>query len=404
MKYVILVGDGMADEPIPELGGRTPLEVAKTPHMDALTQNASVMGLTKTIPVGFEPGSDVGNMSILGYDPREYFTGRAPIEAASMGIELGPEDVAVRCNLVTLAEHNGQTVMADYSAGHIPTAEAHKLIESLKPHLENERFELYPGASYRHLLIWRGGRSQLEDVKLTPPHSIPGRPIEPHLPNGGDGSRVLREFMDRARDLLQSGGHPTKANALWCWGAGPKPQMPTLEERFGIIGSVISAVDLVRGLGIYAGLRVIHVPGATGYLDTNYQGKAQAALDALRAGDDLVYVHVEAPDEVSHEGDVRKKIRAIEDFDERVVGPIVEGLRQFDEYAILLMPDHPTPVGRRVHTADPVPFVIVRSRTSETHPGRVYSERAAREAGLYVKEGHRLLEQLIASRASAPRS
>jgi 2,3-bisphosphoglycerate-independent phosphoglycerate mutase len=395
MKYVILIGDGMADEPIPELDGRTPLGVAKTPHMDALAQRAHVMGLAKTIPDGYEPGSDVGNMSILGYDPREYFTGRAPIEAASMGIELGPEDVAVRCNLVTLAEHNGQTVMADYSAGHISTEEAHELIERLKPHLEDERFELHPGVSYRHLLIWRGGRSQLEGVQLTPPHNIPGRPIEPHLPNGGEGSQALREFMDRARDLLQSGGHPTKANALWCWGAGPKPQMPTLEERFGVQGSVISAVDLVRGLGIYAGLRVIHVHGATGYLDTNYQGKAQAALDALRAGDDLVYVHVESPDEVGHEGDLQKKIQAIEDFDAKVVGPIVEGLQQFGEYALLLMPDHPTPLKKRVHTADPVPFMIVRSGAGENDPERVYNERAARRTSVYVNEGHRLIERLI---------
>jgi 2,3-bisphosphoglycerate-independent phosphoglycerate mutase len=404
MKYVILIGDGMVDEPLEELNGRTPLEVARTPHMNALAQRAHVMGLAKTIPDGYEPGSDVGNMSILGYDPREYFTGRAPLEAASMGIELGPEDAAVRCNLVTLAEHNGQTVMADYSAGHISTEEARQLIELLKPHLEDERFKLHPGVSYRHLLIWRGGRSRLEGVRLTPPHNIPGQLIEPHLPNGGEGSRVLHEFMDRARDLLQSGGRSAKANALWCWGAGPKPQMPMLEERFGLTGSVISAVDLVRGLGIYAGLRVIHVPGATGYLDTNYQGKAQAALDALRVGDDLVYVHVESPDEVSHEGDLQKKIQAIEDFDAKIVGPIVEGLQQSGKYALLLMPDHPTPLKKRVHTPDPVPFVIVRSDAGENDPERVYSERAAREAGLYVKEGHRLLEQLIASRASAPRS
>ncbi len=312
-----------------------------------------------------------------------------------MGIELGPDDVAVRCNLVTLSERDGQTILADYSAGHIATDEAHKLIKLLQPHLEDERFELYPGVSYRHLLVWRGGRSQLEGVQLTPPHDIPGEPVEPHLPRGGEGSYALIELMNKAQEVLTSVDHNTQANAIWLWGAGPKPQMPTLRERFGITGSVISAVDLVRGLGVYAGLNVIRVPGATGYLDTNYQGKAEAAINALQQDDDLVYVHVEAPDEVSHEGDLKKKIRAIEDFDQRVVGPIVEGLRKFDEYAVLLMPDHPTPLKKRVHTADPVPFAILRSGTSEKHLERTYSERAAREAGIYVDEGYKLIEMLL---------
>ncbi len=396
MKYVILIGDGMADEPLEELGGRTPLEAARTPHMDALAQQASEMGLVKTIPQGFEPGSDVANMAILGYDPRKHFTGRAPIEAAAMGVELGPEDVAIRCNLVTLEEHDDQIIMADYSAGHISTEQAHQLIQKLKPIIEeNERFELYPGVSYRHLLVWRGGRSQLEGAQLTPPHDIPGEPVEPHLPKGRKGSSALIELMNRAREVLTSVDHNTQANAIWLWGAGPKPQMPTLGERFGISGSVISAVDLVRGLGVYAGLKVVRVPGATGYLDTNYRGKAEAALGALHRGDDLVYVHVEAPDEVSHEGDLEKKIRAIEDFDRQVVGPIVEGLRKFDEYAVLLMPDHPTPLKKRVHTADPVPFAIVRGGAGERHPERAYSERAACETGIYFDEGHKLLGILL---------
>ncbi len=392
MKYVILVGDGMADYPMPNLGNKTPLEVAHTPHMDALARSAVTFGLAKTIPHGFEPGSDVGNMSILGYDPPCYYTGRAPIEAASMGIELGPADVVLRCNLVTLAERDGQWVMEDYSSGHIPTEEAHRLIEQLRPHLEDECFELHAGVSYRHLLIWRGGLEAMKGAKLTPPHNIPGQPIEPYLPRG-NGSEILLELMDRARTILKLN---EKANALWFWGAGPKPQIPTLQKRFGLTGSVISAVDLVRGLGVYAGLRVIRVPGATGYLDTNYAGKAEAALRALQEGDDLVYVHVEAPDEVSHEGDVQKKIRAIADFDQKIVGPIRAGLRQFAEYSILLLPDHPTPVRLRVHTADPVPFLIYRSNPVISKSSQSsFSESCAKASSIFVQEGHTLLSMLV---------
>lgn len=392
MKYVILVGDGMADYPMPELGNKTPLEMAHTPHMDALAQGAATLGLVRTIPDGFEPGSDVGNMSILGYDPRCYYSGRAPIEAASMGIKLGPQDVAVRCNLVKLALRHGQWVMGDYSAGHIPTEEAHKIIQQLRPHLEDERFELHAGVSYRHLLIWRGGLAAMKDVKLTPPHNIPTQPIEPYLPRG-NGSELLRELMERARTILKRN---EKANAIWFWGAGLKPHIPTLQKRFGLTGSVISAVDLVRGLGIYAGLTVIPVPGATGYLDTNYAGKAEAALHSLEEGNDLVYVHIEAPDEVSHEGDVQKKIRAIADFDQKIVGPIVEGLKQFAAYSILLLPDHPTPVSVRVHTADPVPFLIYRSNPviSKSAHSR-FSESCAKASGIFIQEGHTLLSMLV---------
>lgn len=392
MKYVVVVGDGMADYPVPELGDKTPLEVAHTPNMDALARSAVTIGLAKTIPDGFEPGSDVGNMSILGYDPRCYYTGRAPIEAASMGIKLGPEDVAVRCNLVKLALRDGQWVMEDYSAGHIPTEDAHKIIQQLRPHLEDECFELHAGVSYRHLLIWRGGLEAMKDAKLTPPHNIPGQPSEPYLPRG-NGSEILLELMERACAILKLNG---KANAIWFWGAGPKPQIPTLQKRFGLTGSVISAVDLVRGLGIYAGLTVIPVPGATGYLDTNYAGKAEAALRALEEGDDLVYVHIEAPDEVSHEGDVQKKIRAIADFDQKIVGPIVEGLKQFAAYSILLLPDHPTAVSVRVHTADPVPFLIYRSNSvifKSSHSS--FSESCAKASGIFVPEGHTFLSMLV---------
>lgn len=384
MKYAILVGDGMADDPLPELNGKTPLEAAYTPHMDALAQ-LGTLGLVKTIPEGFSPGSDVGNMSILGYDPRRYYTGRAPLEAASIGVELGPEDVALRCNLVTLAQKCNQWVMEDYSAGHIPTEEAKALIELLRRELEDETFQFYAGVSYRHLLVWRRGKAEL---KLTPPHDIPNQPIERHLPQG-EKAEVLRELMSRARELLKG----KRANAIWLWGAGRKPQMPTFKERYGLQGSVISAVDLIRGLGIYAGLKVIHVPGATGYLDTNYQGKADAALSALEQ-DDLVYVHVEAPDEVSHEGALQKKMRAIQDFDVKIVGPVVKGLEAFGEFALLLLPDHPTPVNLRVHTSDPVPFVLHRNTKSQ-RVERGFSEVWAKASGLYVAHGYELFERLL---------
>lgn len=389
MKLMILIGDGMADEPLEELGGKTPLEAAHTPHMDELAQRAETLGLVRTIPPGFEPGSDVANLSILGYDPRRFYTGRAPLEAASMGIELGSHDVAIRLNLVTLREEDGRLVMEDYSAGHIRTEEARRIIEVLKPELEDERFRLYPGVGYRHLLVWREGR---DDLMLTPPHNIPGEPIEPHLPKG-EGSELLIELMERARAKLSQ--LDSRANAIWFWGAGRRPQMPTLNKRFGLRGSVISAVDLIRGLGVFAGLRVIRVHGVTGYMDTNYSGKVAAAIEALREGDDLVYLHVEAPDEVSHEGDLQRKIEAIEAFDARVLRPILKGLKQFDEYAILLMPDHATPVKVRTHTDDPVPFAIYRNVEASSPSKAAFSEPAAQATEVLVEEGHRLINILL---------
>ncbi len=392
MKYIILVGDGMADEPLAELGHRTLLEAARTPFMDALTRQAESFGLVRTIPDGFEPGSDVGNMSILGYDPKEYYTGRAPIEAVSLGIDLQPTDVAVRCNLVRLANRGAETIMADYSAGHISSEIAHRLIELLKPHIEDEHFRLFPGVSYRHILLWRGGSDQF---KATPPHNIPNQAITPHLPKG-DGSKVLLNLIEKSQEILKN----EQANSIWLWGAGKRPQFPTLGERFGISGAVISAVDLVRGLGLCAGLKVIHVPGATGYLDTNYQGKVEAALQALDL-DDFVYLHMEAPDETGHEGNIQKKLQAIEDFDSKVVGPLLNGLRRFEEYSLLLMPDHPTPVRLRIHTADPVPFLICRSRrlaeisAQKTVAQTRFTEKIASETGHLKPQGHRLIEELF---------
>ena len=386
MKYVVLVGDGMADEPIAELDDKTPLEVAHCPHMDQLTSQAKVFGLAKTIPDGFEPGSDVGNMSILGYNPDLYYTGRAPIEAASMGIELTETDVALRCNLVKLVEDEGELIMEDYSAGHIETDEAHRLISLLQPVLEDESFQLFPGVSYRHLIKWRHGKRGL---RYTPPHNIPGRPIKSFLP-AGDGHETLLDLIDRSQEILDG----QQANSIWLWGAGVPPHLPTLTERFGITGAVISAVDLVKGLGMYAGLEVIEVEGATGYLDTNYSGKVDATLEALKRHD-LVYLHVEAPDETGHEGDFKKKIQAIEDLDSKVVGPLLNGLSEHKEVSILLMPDHPTPVDLRTHTSDPVPFLIYRSNELESNSERVYTEKSAESSGTYRPDAHELMPELL---------
>ena len=400
MKYAILVGDGMADDPVEALDGRTPLEVAETPHMDALAQDASLMGLVRTIPVGFTSGSDIGHLSILGYDPNVYFTGRAPIEAASQGIDLGPNDVAIRCNLVTLADRNGETILVDHSGGHLTAKQAEPLVKALKRELERDGIELHQGVGYRHLIVWRDGADLMNDLQFVGPHDIPGESIDPHLPQPSDaeGARAVLELMDRGRDVLAELDHATAANAIWLWGAGPSPSLPRIPERFGLEGAVISAVDIVRGLGALAGLDIIDVPGMTGYVDTNYEGKAQAALDVLDEGDDLVLVHVEAPDEVSHEGDVDKKLQAIQDFDARIVGPIVAGLAEFKDHAILVMPDHPTSLTTRVHTADPVPFVLKRSDASFAAGADAYHEEAARSTGIVIDQGHRLMDRLFAVR------
>lgn len=398
MKYAILVGDGMADDPVEALDGRTPLEVAETPHMDALAQEASLVGLVRTIPDGFTSGSDIGHLSILGYDPNVYFTGRAPIEAASQGIDLGPDDVAIRCNLVTLDDRDGTTVMVDHSGGHLNAQQAEPLVKALKDALERDGIELFQGVGYRHLLVWRDGADLMNDLEFVGPHDIPGQPIEQHLPQpaDADGARALRELMDRGREVLADLDHDTAANAVWLWGAGPSPSLPTIPERFGLEGSVISAVDIVRGLGALAGLAIVDVPGMTGYVDTNYEGKAQAALDLLHEGDDLVLVHIEAPDEVSHEGDVDKKLQAIQDFDARIVGPIVDGLADFKDHAVLVMPDHPTSLTTRVHTADPVPFILKRSDASFAAGAGAYHEVAARGTGILIERGQTLMERLMA--------
>jgi 2,3-bisphosphoglycerate-independent phosphoglycerate mutase len=397
MKYVVLLGDGMSDEPLDQLGGKTPLQAAKTVNMDFMAKRGKI-GLARTVPPGLPPGSDVANLSVFGYDPRTCYTGRSPLEAASMGIELGPDDVAFRVNLVNLQARAGNLLMRDYCAGHITTEEGHELVNALQKELGNDEFQFYPGISYRHLLVWRGGSDR---IAATPPHDITGQSVLEYLPNG-EGADKLINLMNSSQLLFHN--HPqykrrleagkVPANSVWLWGQGKAPQMQTYAEKFGLTGAVISAVDLVRGIGVYAGLEIIKVPGATGYIDTNYSGKADAALAALERAD-YVYLHVEAPDEAAHGGNLEHKLRAIEDFDAKVVGPVLEGVRKFGDFRILCTPDHPTPLARMTHTSDPVPFVIYAGEESEKPDVVGYDEESAKRSGLVVDEGFRLMELMM---------
>ncbi|MBN1255872.1 MAG: cofactor-independent phosphoglycerate mutase [Deltaproteobacteria bacterium] len=397
MKYFVLIGDGMADRPLKELGGKTPLMAARTPNMDALATGGEI-GLVRTIPQGLPKGSEIANLSIFGYDPRQYYTGRGPLEAASMGVELGPEDVAFRVNLVTLEAVGGSVIMEDYSAGHISTEEGKAIIQALDKDLGNAVFRFYPGVSYRHLLVWNGKGDKIE---TTPPHDITEQEIGEYLPTGEDAQELIKLMTDTQillknhpinQSRLQAGKRA--ANATWPWGQGRAPHMPSFAERFGLSGGVISAVDLIKGIGISAGLRAIAVPGATGYLDTNYQGKAEYALKALEQ-DDFVYLHVEAPDEASHNGDLQAKIAAIEDFDKKVVGTIVKGMKNRGDYRIMVLPDHPTPLELRTHADDPVPFLIYDSTDKSTSGAKGFDEQTAAKSGIVINEGHTLMERLV---------
>ena len=407
MKFIILLGDGMADRPHAELGGKTCLQAARTPNLDQLATLGQV-GMVHTVPDGFPPGSDVANLTVMGYDPRKYYTGRSPLEAASIGVDLGPDDVAFRCNLVTLRISGGKSatgikgrhaIMEDFSAGHITTEEARLLIEEIDSKLGSDRIRFYPGVSYRHLMVWKGGKDKIE---CAPPHDIQDKDIQDYVPRG-EGDETLNTLMEASIDILMA--HPVNkarlengkrpANSIWLWGQGKRPSMPTFREKYGLEGAMISAVDLTKGIGIYAGFEVINVPGATGWLDTNYVGKAEHALWALKTKD-IVYVHIEAPDEAGHTGDLKNKIKAIEDFDEFVVGNIVHGMKQFDEYRILALPDHPTPIEIRTHSADPVPFVIYDNKKERRGDPVSYDEKVAdRRDALVFKEGHTLMDYFL---------
>jgi 2,3-bisphosphoglycerate-independent phosphoglycerate mutase len=404
VKFIILVGDGMGDYPIERLGGRTPLEAARTPNLDRLVQ-IGALGTVQTIPAGMMPGSDVANMSLLGYDPAAYHTGRAPLEAASIGVRLEPGDVAFRCNLVWLnTDGNGEVFMGDYSAGQISTEEAHELVSSLQSAVSGAPLKLYPGVSFRQLLVWEGGR---ENVVTVPPHDILGHSISQYdvLSN----EPMLRAFIDKAALLLSD--HPVNrrrekagkspANAVWLWGQGKAPSMPRL-DRFGLRGAMISAVDLLKGIGVYAGLDPVKVEGATGYIDTNYEGKVKAAMSALERGN-FAFLHLEAPDEASHTGILEKKIMAIEYFDDRIVGPVVEGAKKFPKVRVLVATDHYTPVSMRTHSTDPVPFLLVDDLNSgASGPGRGsrFCEKDAHRAGWRFDSGEDLFRVFIGAKRS----
>lgn len=389
MKYAIVIMDGAADEPLEELGGLTVLEKANKPNIDWISQNGK-QGLVSNVPEGYSPGSDVALMSLLGYNPQKYYTGRAPLEAASIGIQTSDEDWIFRCNLVTIADGN----MIDYSAGHINTAQAKKLVLDLNKQLGNEIIQFYPGVGYRHIMVHKGGNF---DTECTPPHDIIDQPAEKYLPKGKNG-KILRNIMEQASKILEkhevnqvrSDLDENPATNIWLWGQGKRPKLDKFKTRFEISGSVISAVDLMRGLGKLMDLSLIDVDGATGYLDTNYAGKGQAAISALD-NEDIVIVHIEAPDEAGHGALIDEKIKAIEQIDQHIVGPLLDFLKSQDQWRILVLPDHPTPIRLRTHTSDPVPFTLAGTDVPQGL-GLRYSEKNAEKSGFRIDRGYEMME------------
>ena len=397
MKYIVILGDGMSDEPVEALGGKTPLEAANIPNLDALASMGE-LGLVQNVPQGMSPGSEVANLSVLGYDPRQDFTGRSPLEALSVGVSMTPEDVVFRCNLVTLTEEEpyAQKTILDHSAGEISTAEADVLMLALRDAFDDSQFRFYTGTSYRHLMVWKGGRIS----PLEPPHDHLGQVIGPWLPQ----EPQLRSFMERSFQILND--HPLnrqrqaqgkrKANSLWYWGAGTRPSLRSFEEKTGLRGAMVSAVDLLKGIAMGAGMRVYTVPGATGSIDTNWEGKAQAAVQALlHDGYDFVYIHLEAPDEMAHQGLPQEKVRAIEYLDSRILAPVrqaVEGAGE--DCRILVLPDHPNLLRLRTHTGDPVPYVLYDSRRQRRTIAH-YTEAEAQASGNFIPQGQLLMERFL---------
>ncbi len=405
MKYITILVDGMADYPIDELGGKTPLEAADIPVVNALAAKGEV-GMVKTVPDGMAPGSDVANLSLMGYEPEVYHTGRSPLEAASMGVELKESDIAFRCNLVTLQGDGAfeSRTMLDHSAGEISNQEAQELIELVNDQLGNEKLKFYPGVSYRHLLVWEDGPWGYE---FTPPHDILGQGIKDYLPGGPNGEMFFN-MTKKSVELLDD--HPINqkrkekglnpANSIWIWGEGKRPQLSLFQERYGLKGSVISAVDLIHGIGILAGLRPIHVEGATGNIHTNFDGKAAAAIEALNGDSDFVYLHLEAPDECGHQGDLQEKIRSIELIDRKVIGPIESALKATgQDYRILVLPDHPTPISLRTHVGEPVPYVLFDSRQDTEQSGETrgqrFSEVSGKSTGNFFSTGPELVKYFL---------
>ncbi|NJD62321.1 MAG: cofactor-independent phosphoglycerate mutase [Deltaproteobacteria bacterium] len=405
-KFLILIGDGMADWPIASLGNRTPLEAAEIPNLDFMASHGA-LGMVQVVPKDMYPGSDVSNLSIIGYDPREVYTGRSPLEAASMGIELAKDDVAVRCNIVTLRNDGADTEMEDFSAGHISSAESAELLKTLQARIDDSPpqggefagIRFHPGVSYRNLMVWPDGK---DAVETTPPHDIHGKKITEYLPRG-EGAEVLLDLMATSREVFEE--HPSNGkrraegklpgNSIWLWGQGKAPRITPFAEKYGLSGSVVAAVDLIKGIGVYCGLEIIQVPGATGYVDTNFRGKAEYALKELETKD-FVLIHVEAPDEAGHNGSAPDKVRAIERIDQEMLSLLLPRAREGGDLAILVLPDHPTPVAIRTHAQEPVPFVFYPAPGGMAiFPGKRYTEADARSCGQFVETGTRLIGHLF---------
>lgn len=400
MKYLVMLCDGMADEPFSALNDKTPMQVAHKPMMDSLAQKGEV-GLCKTVQDGMKPGSDVANLAVLGYDAKRYYSGRSPLEAASIGIDLKSTDVTFRCNLVTLSdeENYADKTMLDYCADDISSAEAKVLIEYVQSELGTDEFSYYPGVSYRHCLVWDNGTT--ENMSFTPPHDITDRPIKDYIPQGANTNK-LYDMMVKSYEILKD--HPVNierikrgkrpANSIWLWGEGTKPALDDFYEKYSVKGSVISAVDLLKGIAICANMRSVDVDGATGYIDTNFEGKCKAAIDEFKRGQDLVYIHVEAPDECGHRGEAENKVRSLELIDEKILTPCVEFLREFDDFAVLVCPDHPTPLCIKTHSSDPVPYLIYSSR-AEIEGVSTFTEETAKSTGNYICEGYTIMEHFL---------
>ncbi len=400
MKYVVVLYDGMADYPVPALGNKTPMELAKKPNFDALAQKGEV-GLVKTVADGMKPGSDVANLSVMGYDAKKYYTGRSPLEAVSIGVKMEDTDVALRCNVVTLSDEEDYTkkTMLDYSAGDISTKDAAEIIKTVQEELGNEIFSFYSGVMYRHCLIWKNGTTDLGS--MTPPHDISGKVVGEYL-SDSENAKPLIDMMKKSAEILKN--HPVNlrrikegklpANSIWLWGEGKKPMLDDFYETYKVKGSVISAVDLLKGIGICAGMNTPEVENVTGYIDTNFEGKAKAAVKELENGQDFVYIHIEAPDECGHRNEPENKVRAIELIDEKVLPIIIEALDKYDDYKIMILPDHPTPIVTLTHAADPVPYMIYHKKNEIVGVDTI-NENTAKATGNYIEEGFTLMRKFI---------
>ena len=403
MKYAVVLFDGMADYPVPALGGKTPMMLADKPNTDRMAKYGTC-GLVKTVPDGFKPGSDVANLGVLGYDVRDCYTGRSPLEAASIGVDLLDTDVTLRCNIVTLSdeENYDDKTMIDYSAGDISSSEAAEIIASVQEHFGNDKFKFYPGVSYRHCLVWSNGTTDLGN--MTPPHDISNRVVGSYIstsPNARELTAMMRESYEVLKNhpvnlkRIAEGKRP--ANSIWLWGEGTKPRLASFKDTYGLDGSIISAVDLLRGIGKCAGMSTPVVEGVTGYLDTNFEGKCQAAIEELRSGKELVYVHVEAPDECGHRNEPENKVKAIEIIDKKIVGPLIAELENYDDYAIMVLPDHPTPIVTQTHAPDPVPFVIYKKGSTNLSGIDTLNEETAKLTKKYYESGRELFNDFLKS-------